>query len=258
MCEIVDDSVIKMTEEIQEKMKDPVYGLERKDRRYFFKKYPMCFTGRMAVDWLIKNQSASDVQEALKIGQQMMDLNIFNHVTNGQDFENEDYYYRFAFDDPNYLSGAPADKMLSSCGVAKSGWLDFQGKFFWTQKFCILKADDQKLYCYANEKANAPQLVLDLSQEGIFIKELGACKGGSYCFNINVSKRSHIFSTKKSVDQEDWIAKIMECGPSFSEEVFDVHGESIFQFVVKDIDGNDLPLSQFTGQVCLVVNVASE
>jgi len=109
-----------------------------------------------------------------------------------------------------------------------------------------------------NETANAPQLVLDLAQEGIQLKELGACRPGCYCFNVIVGGKNHVFAAKKSVEQEDWIAKILENGPSFVEEQFNVNAESIFQFTVKDIDGNELPLSKYTGHVCLVVNVASE
>lgn len=34
--------------------------------------------------------------------------------------------------------------------------------------------------------------------------------------------------------------------------------ESIYDFTVKDIKGNDVPLSNYKGHVCLIVNVASK
>jgi len=34
--------------------------------------------------------------------------------------------------------------------------------------------------------------------------------------------------------------------------------ESIYDFTVKDIDGNDVSLDRYKGKVCLIVNVASK
>ena len=34
--------------------------------------------------------------------------------------------------------------------------------------------------------------------------------------------------------------------------------ENIYEFTVVDIDGSDVPLSNYRGKVCLVVNVASK
>lgn len=33
---------------------------------------------------------------------------------------------------------------------------------------------------------------------------------------------------------------------------------SIYDFTVKDIDDNDVPLTKYDGQVCIIVNVASK
>jgi len=34
--------------------------------------------------------------------------------------------------------------------------------------------------------------------------------------------------------------------------------KSIYEFTCKDIDGNDVPLSNYKGRVCIIVNVASK
>jgi len=34
--------------------------------------------------------------------------------------------------------------------------------------------------------------------------------------------------------------------------------ESIFEFTVKDIDGNEVSLEKYRGHVCVIVNVASK
>jgi glutathione peroxidase-family protein len=34
--------------------------------------------------------------------------------------------------------------------------------------------------------------------------------------------------------------------------------KSIFDFIVKDIDGNDVSLEKYRGHVCVIVNVASK
>ena len=36
------------------------------------------------------------------------------------------------------------------------------------------------------------------------------------------------------------------------------NAKSIYDFTCRDIDGNEVPLSKYDGQVCIIVNVASK
>jgi len=60
-----------------------------------------------------------------------------------------------------------------------------------------------------------------------------------------------------SKTQLAWLQALTDVGVRFKEEDIDVVGNTIFDFSANDIDGNEVPLSNFAGKVCLVVNVAS-
>jgi len=64
---------------------------------------------------------------------------------------------------------------------------------------------------------------------------------------------------KKSKDQEAWINALSNAGCRFDkEEVADGSHKSIFEFNALNIDGVDTSLSAYTGNVCVIVNVASQ
>ncbi|MDJ0844927.1 DEP domain-containing protein [Crocosphaera sp.] len=73
-------------------------GVTIKNRRYRLKLYPQCFIGSELVDWLTKNLSIT-VEEAVKIGQQLVDKKIIHHVHNEHQFQNDYLFYRFYVDE---------------------------------------------------------------------------------------------------------------------------------------------------------------
>ncbi len=84
-------------EEIVNKMRGD-NGIEIKDRRYLLKVYPKCFVGSDLVDWMMDNLSIS-LEQAIKIGQQLIDKKIIRHVHDQHDFENKYLFYRFYMDE---------------------------------------------------------------------------------------------------------------------------------------------------------------
>eukprot|EP01100_Stratorugosa_tubuloviscum_P014618 TRINITY_DN7931_c0_g1_i1.p1 TRINITY_DN7931_c0_g1~~TRINITY_DN7931_c0_g1_i1.p1 ORF type:complete len:662 (-),score=300.30 TRINITY_DN7931_c0_g1_i1:64-2001(-) len=81
------------------KMRDPSNGISIKDRRWFFRTYPTCFVGSELVDWMVTNGVAESRSVALAIGQNMLSLNLFKHVTKDHPFKDEYLFYRFAQDE---------------------------------------------------------------------------------------------------------------------------------------------------------------
>lgn len=73
-------------------------GVTIKTRRHRLKSYPKCFIGSELVDWLTKNLSLSS-EEAVKIGQELIDKKLIHHVHNQHDFENDYLFYRFYADE---------------------------------------------------------------------------------------------------------------------------------------------------------------
>lgn len=73
-------------------------GVEIKDRRFGFKVFPKVFLGSDAVDWLVKHEKATR-DEAIIIGQLMIEQRIIHHVLDEHDFKDEPLFYRFYRDE---------------------------------------------------------------------------------------------------------------------------------------------------------------
>lgn len=69
-------------------------GFECKDRVYGRRRYRECFVGAEAVDWLVAHYALSE-DDAVLIGQTMMDLGVLEHVTGDHEFRNGHFFYRF-------------------------------------------------------------------------------------------------------------------------------------------------------------------
>ena len=73
-------------------------GIEIKDRRYKLTNYPQCFVGSEVVEWIEKKYLLSK-SEAIRLGQELMDLKIIHHVTDDHEFKSSYLFYRFYIDE---------------------------------------------------------------------------------------------------------------------------------------------------------------
>lgn len=74
-------------------------NIEVKDRTYRFKTYSQCFVGSDAVQYLLSKNYAENVDDAISVGEGLLQLGIFHHVTKDHGFKNEELFYRFAEDE---------------------------------------------------------------------------------------------------------------------------------------------------------------
>jgi Domain found in Dishevelled, Egl-10, and Pleckstrin (DEP) len=72
-------------------------GFNVADRSYLGAAYPKCFVGSEAVDWM--QAQGHTVNEALSMGQRLLDLSLAHHVLDQHPFKNEKLYYRFYRDE---------------------------------------------------------------------------------------------------------------------------------------------------------------
>ncbi len=68
-------------------------GFVRRDRSYLGTTYPHCFVGSEAVSWFLAR--GYSVNEAMSMGQRLLDLSIISHVVNDQPFKAGNFFYRF-------------------------------------------------------------------------------------------------------------------------------------------------------------------
>jgi len=94
--------------------------LDIRDRKYGFppKTYPKCFVGREAVAKLIDENIANHEEDAVRIGNMMLNAGVFHHVQDAHPFENKKLFYRFLADEDH---GSVAHKPDGSA----VSWADF-------------------------------------------------------------------------------------------------------------------------------------
>ena len=72
-------------------------GFSVLDRSYRGATYPRCFVGSEAVEWM--QAQGRTLNEALSIGQQLVDMSLIHHVLDEHPFKNEKLFYRFYRDE---------------------------------------------------------------------------------------------------------------------------------------------------------------
>lgn len=94
-----------------------------RNRKYGFpaKTYENCFIGEEAVARLIETGMATDEEDAVRLGNLLMDGGVFHHVQRAHSFKNEYLFYRFATDEDH--GGVTPDKGAR----AAIRWTDFLG-----------------------------------------------------------------------------------------------------------------------------------
>lgn len=86
---------MKRKGEIIRKMKDPQNGVDRKERKWRFRKYGNCFIGSEAVTWLLNNTPLRTRKAAVSFGNALLTEDVFSHVLNEHDFEDSSLFYHF-------------------------------------------------------------------------------------------------------------------------------------------------------------------
>lgn len=72
-------------------------GFAVADRNHMGTKYSKCFVGTEAVEWM--QAQGYTVNEAISMGQRLLDLSLAHHVLDQHSFKNEKLYYRFYRDE---------------------------------------------------------------------------------------------------------------------------------------------------------------
>lgn len=73
-------------------------GVAIRDRAYHAMTFPSCFVGAEAVAWLMREPGLSH-NEAMTLGQRLIDLFIIHHVTDEHPFRDGHFFYRFYEDE---------------------------------------------------------------------------------------------------------------------------------------------------------------
>ncbi len=87
-------------------------GVALDERRYRLTRYPNCFVGTEAVDWLVRGYGLGR-GEAVELGQQLIDRGEICHVVKEQPFLDAELFYRFGGSDPR-LEAIDIDPLVAA------------------------------------------------------------------------------------------------------------------------------------------------
>lgn len=259
-CEVDTERMKRYLLGIAEEMQDDPNLISDKTYK-IFKTYPSVFIGSEAVDWFVKHGKAATREAGVLLGQQLIDFDFVHHVHNDHNFKDAHLFYRFRDDDPLdqklSMNGPSVASLLSECGVGRSGYLLKKGNIFWNNRFVICHNEGGMLYYYNSDLDASPRQSLKLGPD-TKVTEVPDLKKSYYCFQITTPNEIFQFAAKSSKDQESWIENLVQSGAGYQEEDLHVTANSIFEFNARTITGEDVSLSQWNNNVCLVVNVASK
>lgn len=241
-------------------------GLSICDRTYRLKKYKQCFVASELVKWLIDSGEAEGEEQAVELGQLLVNTDYIHHVVDEHNFENGYLFFRFRQDEPpeQAFQGPSVAFMRGQEGALISLLAKRRIVLGWTYYTFVL-SPSSTLYQYRSELDSAPLQCYSL--ENGFIQPENP-KGNCKVFAI-----MHVFSKTKtklltlgadsSETQFTWLqafsARGLEILPSVDEaDEMVKNARSIFDFKATDIDGNVVSLDRYRGHVTLIVNVASQ
>lgn len=121
-----DDVQLSLDLSSLEELKETIRGIvDIKDRKYGFpsKLYPNCFVGSEAVQAIIENGLAANVNDAILLGNALLEAGYFHHVQRAHSFKDEFLFYRFSTDEDH---GSVPEKVP---GDISTKWADLLGSF---------------------------------------------------------------------------------------------------------------------------------
>ena len=238
------------------------------------------FSGKAFVDWAIEVKISPDAEHATKVGQALLEHRLAHHVTDDADFENSpDQFYSFISRETieKKMFHSALGQFIAKPDIFHQGNLELKAKSLfgsekWIPVFAVLddpSASPRMLHLFKRASAASPPIESYAVEECMCsLEECMDCKTDWYCFTLKAKKRATgkdstiVMCANHSKRLEGWLSALMEAGVEFTkeEEGADLSKvKSIFELSARRLNTQEMvPLSQFQGKVCLVVNVASK
>jgi len=268
MCETGPSDEKKAAIALAEKIRGKPGGLKIGDKSRFFRTYISVFSGKDAITWMVGHGQAKNREEAVYKLQVLVDQHLVHHINDQHRIkDNDTIFYRFFEDETaanlkrekeQIRKSFSVTELLSDChGVTQHGFVDIKGFFGWNTRYMVLRGDEGVLFMFENEISASPKEEINIG-EAFIIKEVLDLRKGWYCWTLTGNNSTYTLGTEKSKDQEAWINAFANVGCRFDKEDADTTHKSIFEFKALNIDGTETSLSAYAGNVCVVVNVASQ
>nr|XP_039271145.1 phosphatidylinositol 3,4,5-trisphosphate-dependent Rac exchanger 2 protein-like isoform X2 [Styela clava] len=142
-----------------------------KDRKDWLRTHPKALVGSDFVQWLVENKESKSVDEAIMLGQALLDCGILHHVADKHHFKNENVLYRFRYDDGTFKARGESQDLIA------------KGLRIYARVHClfqpVVRDKDRNLRSY-KQVVEARKLI-------DWIIEQGDCKGREEVCNLGQS-----------------------------------------------------------------------
>lgn len=206
---------------------------------------------------MTSNGKAASKEEALAIGMQIIEADLAHHVGDSSGFTDDKTLFRFRADEDNYDGMSYFAQAKDS---VKAGPVQHKKTFGWDSLHAIIKAEPTPCWLqYESQYASKPSKTIQLNQAGLDVADCEDCKKDWHCWTLSGGDK-HIHQTycaHHSRDQQAWIEALIANGATLQRSDLSTTAESIYEFNAARPDGTVVNFSDFTGHVCIVVNVAS-
>ena len=203
---------------------------------------------------------------SVAIGDALLEHRLMRQVADEDGFALKKSYRLISQETPEVRALHEAQSKLISTSLV-------QGKIMWkTTGFLGLYSTFTPVYGFmTNEKlillksrssAATPLAEFPVS-DLVSVEECFECKADWYCFNIKMKSQGVItLCADHSKRMENWINALGSCNVAFvaaTEDGEDKSADSLYELTARRLNTKDVvPLSEYKGKVCLVVNVSSQ
>lgn len=207
---------------------------------------------------MVSKGKALDRVEALSFGNQLIQADLMHHVSDNAGFSDDKSWFRFRADDDHY-DGMSFYGQAKSEHCLKAGPVQHKKGWGWDSRAAVVLSEPAQFMQYDSVYAAKPSKVISLKQAALDLSECEDCKKDFHCFTLSGgdSQMRHVYCTSASKDQQAFMEALTSLGVTLQREDLHSSANSLFEFNAARPDGTVVPFSDFAGQVCLAVNVAS-
>lgn len=222
-----------------------------KDRTTPYKRvtYKQCFEGAEMVSFLLASGlGAFDSRDkATAALEHLLHAGLLSHVEDEHKFKDEAMWYEFHVEQP---AEEKLEETLAGEKNVKRSDVVWKDRWRYVLMHAVLSREQSLLHLYL-DKGSAPWEIIDL--KGYTCEQ----KGEKLRLVSPQSDRMSI-TLATADDRDAWMHALVSAKVTLIEDMSAYTGKTFFDFKCEDIDGRDVDFSEYKGQVCLVVNVASQ
>lgn len=97
-------------------------GVEIKDRRHYLRVFKNCFVGSDAVAFMVSSGMTSCAEDAVALGNALLDAGLLAHVVRDHDFQDKALFYRFTADEDHGTVGEGKGRVLCKAKGGQANW----------------------------------------------------------------------------------------------------------------------------------------